>query len=43
MDKGLQEVFNVIGGLFSDTVPQILTGVIELLTFPLRLVGALLE
>ena len=42
MDKGIQELFNTLGGAFSDTLPQILGGAIELLTLPFRLVLALL-
>jgi hypothetical protein len=42
MNKGLQELFDTLAGAFSDTIPQILGGVIELITLPFRLIIALL-
>jgi hypothetical protein len=42
MDKGLNEFVDVLGGVFTDTIPQILGGVVDLITLVFRLFFALL-
>ncbi|MFM1918419.1 MAG: hypothetical protein RLZZ303_53 [Candidatus Hydrogenedentota bacterium] len=42
MDKGLTEFIDVLAGVFTDTLPQILGGLVEVVTLPFRLFFALL-
>jgi hypothetical protein len=42
MDKGLTEFVDVLAGVFTDTLPQILGGAVDLLTLVFRLFFALL-
>jgi|LakMenEpi03Aug12_release.lakeMendotaPanAssembly.Ray.scaffolds.fasta_scaffold3852649_1 hypothetical protein len=42
MDKGLAEFIDVLAGLFTDTIPQILGGAVEIITLVFRLAIALL-
>ncbi len=42
MDKGLTEFIDVLAGVFTDTLPQIVGGLFEVVTLPFRLIFALL-